>query len=385
MKNILFVVDEKKMGGVSVLLSDILNKISLKNKQIDIMILHNSGNYLDDLPKNINIIYGTKFFEVVDLSFKEVIKSKKISLIYKKIKLILMMKTGIIKSKIIKERKKCIQKRYDVEVAFKDGFCAIFTAYGDSKKKYHWLHTDYSMYDCTENYKNLFIDVFSKFDNIIGISESVVKKFREKYDYKKTKVIYNLINEKKIIDKSKEFKVSNPKNKINFISVGRFHNMKGYDRLVDVFARLKNEKKLDNVSLRLIGDGPDFNLVKNKIEENNLQDYINLEGLKKNPFPYVKASDVFLMCSRYEPFGLVILEAMILKVPVISCEVASINEIMDKKYGMIVENNEEGLYEGIKKIIENKSIIKKYQNELTNYKYPVNNIIKEIERLLEKE
>ena len=139
-----------------------------------------------------------------------------------------MMKTGIIKSKIIKERKKCIQKRYDVEVAFKDGFCAIFTAYGDSKKKYHWLHTDYSMYDCTENYKNLFIDVFSKFDNIIGISESVVKKFREKYDYKKTKVIYNLINEKKIIDKSKEFKVSNPKNKINFISVGRFHNMKGY-------------------------------------------------------------------------------------------------------------------------------------------------------------
>ena len=142
MKNILFVVDEKKMGGVSVLLSDILNKISLKNKQIDIMVLHNSGNYLDDLPKNINIIYGTKFFEVVDLSFKEVIKSKKISLIYKKIKLILMMKTGIIKSKIIKERKKCIQKRYDVEVAFKDGFCAIFTAYGDSKKKYHWLHTD---------------------------------------------------------------------------------------------------------------------------------------------------------------------------------------------------------------------------------------------------
>ena len=102
MKNILFVVDEKKMGGVSVLLSDILNKISLKNKQIDIMVLHNSGNYLDDLPKNINIIYGTKFFEVVDLSFKEVIKSKKISLIYKKIKLILMMKTGIIKSKIIK-------------------------------------------------------------------------------------------------------------------------------------------------------------------------------------------------------------------------------------------------------------------------------------------
>ena len=56
MKNILFVVDEKKMGGVSVLLSDILNKINLKNKNVDVMVLHNVGNYLDNLPKNVNII-----------------------------------------------------------------------------------------------------------------------------------------------------------------------------------------------------------------------------------------------------------------------------------------------------------------------------------------
>ena len=57
------------------------------------------------------------------------------------------------------------------------------------------------------------------------------------------------------------------------------------------------------------------------------------------------------MPSRYEPFGLVILEAMVLSVPVLSTEVASINEIMDKKYGMIVENSEDGLYNGIKNII----------------------------------
>ena len=384
MKKILFVVDEKKMGGVSVLLSDILNNINLKNKEIDIMVLHNSGDYLDDLPKGINLIYGTSFFDVIDLTFKEVLKSKNIKQIYKKFKLVFLMKTGLIKNKIIKERKKCINKKYDVEIAFKDGFCAIFTAYGDSKKKYHWLHTDYSMYDCTANYKKLFIDVFSKFDNIIAISKSVAKKFNEKYEFKNMKVIYNLINTEKIIEKSKEFEVENDSKKINFISVGRFHNMKGYDRLIDVFARLKNDIDLNNVTLRLIGNGPDFDLVKTKIKENNLEDIVVLEGLKKNPFPYVKNSDVFLMCSKYEPFGLVILEAMVLNVPVLSTEVASINEIMDKKYGMIVENTEDGLYSGIKSIIQDKTIIKEYKKELKDYKYPVEKIIQQIEKLMEE-
>lgn len=384
MKKILFVVDEKKMGGVSVLLSDILNNINLKNKEIDIMVLHNSGDYLDDLPKEINLIYGTSFFDVIDLTLKEVLKSKNIKQIYNKLKLIFLMRTGLIKNKIIKERRKCIHKKYDVEVAFKDGFCAIFTAYGDSKKKYHWLHTDYSMYDCTANYKKLFIDVFSKFNNIIAISKSVAKKFNEKYEFKDMKVIYNLINTKKIIEKSKEFEIKNDSDKINFISVGRFHNMKGYDRLIDVFAKLKNDIGLSNVTLRLIGNGPDFDLVENKIKENNLEDNIILEGLKKNPFPYVKNSDVFLMCSRYEPFGLVILEAMVLNVPVLSTEVASIKEIMDRKYGMIVENTEEGLYNGIKNIIQNKSILNKYKKELNNYKYPIEKIINQIEKLMEE-
>lgn len=383
MKKILFVVDEKKMGGVSVLLSDILNNINLKNKEIDVMVLHNSGDYLDDLPKGINLIYGTSFFDVIDLTFKEILKSKNLSKIYKKFKLVFLMKTGLIKNKIIKERKKCINKKYDVEVAFKDGFCAIFTAYGDSKKKYHWLHTDYSMYDCTANYKKLFIDVFSKFDNIIAISKSVAKKFNEKYNFKKMKVIYNLINTEKIIQKAEEFEVKNNKEKINFISVGRFHNMKGYDRLIDVFARLNKEVGLDNVTLRLIGSGPDFDLVKNKIKENKLEKIIVLEGLKKNPFPYVKSSDVFLMCSRYEPFGLVILEAMVLNVPVLSTEVASIKEIMDEKYGMIVENTENGLCNGIKNIIQDRSILKKYKKELNKYKYPINDIVLMIEELLD--
>ena len=382
-KNVLFVVDEKQMGGVSVLLSDIMKKINLKKYNIDIMVLHNNGEYLDDLPKEVNLIYGTSFFENIDYTLKEVVKSKNIKRILNKLYLIFLMKTKLIGNKIKKERKKCIDKKYDVEVAFKDGFCAIFTAYGDSIKKYHWLHTDYSMYDCTANYKNLFNEVFFMFDKIIGISNSVLERFLEKYKVEKTDVIFNIINEEEIKEKANKEEIKYQE-KINLISVGRIHNMKGYDRLISVMHKLNMNKQLDNVTLRIIGDGPDFELVKSLVDKYNLNEKVILMGRMRNPFPYVKSSDAFLMCSRYEPFGLVVLESMILGVPVISADVASIKEIMDEKYGMIVENSEDGLYKGIREIIKNKKKFDKYKKNLEDYSYPIDKIIKQIENLIEE-
>ncbi len=383
MKKVLFVVDEKQMGGVSVLLEDILKRINLSKYMIDILVLHNNGDYLTNLPKQVKIFYGTPFFDVVDLSIKEVLRTKNVKTILKKIYLIFLMKTSLIKNKIKKERTKIIKDKYDVEIAFKDGFCALFTAYGESTKKYHWLHTDYEMYDCTAKYKKLFACTFKYFDKIIGISKAVVEKFKVKYPDTDCQVIYNLIDVEKIKNMAL---MDNPKfdEKINFISVGRFHNMKGYDRLIDVFHKLNEENKLDNVKLRLIGDGPDFAIVKSKVEQFNLQEKIELLGRMKNPFPYVKNSDMFFMCSRYEPFGLVILEALILNIPVISTKVASIDEIMSEKYGIIVENDFKGLYEGTLKIIENPELIESYKKNLSDYNYDTNLIIKEIENLLDE-
>lgn len=105
MKNILIVNDEKMTGGVSILLEDILNNIDYKGN-IDLLILHNNGTCLNKLPNNINVIYGTRFFEVIDLNIKQILKEKNIKLLFQKIYLVFLMKTGLIKNKIIKERKK---------------------------------------------------------------------------------------------------------------------------------------------------------------------------------------------------------------------------------------------------------------------------------------
>lgn len=381
MRKILFVVDERQMGGVSVLLDDILKRINLKKFNVDVMVLHNNGDYLDDLPEGVDVIYGSPFFEVVDLSLKEVIKTKNIFKIIKKIYLVFLMKTGLIKGKIKKGRKKCLSKKYDTEVAFKDGFTALFTAYGDSEKKIHWLHTDYVMHDCTAKYHNLFEKTFPLFDKIIGISHAVVERFNQVYPGIQCEVIYNLIDIAKIKKMGEENDI-HLGDGINFVSCGRIHEMKGYDRLINVFHRLDDMGLLKHVSLTIIGDGPDFSKIQNLVQEYGLKDKVKLLGRRKNPYPYVKAADAFLMCSRYEPFGLVVLEAMVLGTPVISTEVASIREIMREDYGIITDNNEEGLINAIAEVIKNPNYLNKYRENLKKYNYDCDKIVKEIEDVL---
>lgn len=383
-KNVLFVVDERQMGGVSILLSDILKNINVSKYNIDILVLQNNGNELSNLPKGVNIIYGSKFFRGVDYTIKQAIKSFNPVLIYSKLRLVYLMRNKKIGERIKKERKKILKKKYDVEIAFKDGFCALVTIYGDSNKKYHWLHSDYSMFDPTSHYNELFSEILPKFDKIIAISKSVATKFKEVYPVNNVDVIYNIIDKDKIIKMSNEEDIEFDKNKINFVSVGRFHEMKGYDRLIEALNKLNIDKKLDNVTVRLIGDGDQFELVKNKVMEYNLSDKVLLLGRKSNPYVYVKKADCFIMCSRYEPFGLVTLEAMILKVPVLSLDVLSIREIFKDSYGEIFPNDEKGLYEGILDVINNQKKWKRYQSNLKDYNYDIKGIITKIEKLLDQ-
>ena len=384
MKKVLFVVDERRMGGVSVVLQDILKFINIKKYEIDIMVLHNHGDYFENLDKSINLIYGTPFFEAVDYTIKEVLKSKNLKLILHKLYLVFLLKTKLIGRKIVKERKKCLTKKYDVEIAFKDGITAAFTGYGDSLKKYHWLHTDYTISNPVSKYSKLFQEIYLKFDKIIGVSNDVIKEFLKYYKANDTDVVYNLIDKEKIISGSLKEKVNYPKDKLNLVTVGRMHYQKGYDRLIEVLNRLNIENKLSNVLIHIVGDGPDELKLRDLVSKYNLQDKVKFLGRKANPYPYIASADLFLLPSRYEAYSIVVLETLTLKVPILACRVLSIEETLKGKYGIVVENSEEGLYNGILGIIENQNTLKKYSDNLKKYSYNINDIIKKIENLLDE-
>lgn len=385
MKNVLFVVDEKCMGGVSVLLSDILNMMDLSNLNVDVLILHDRGDMLNDLPSNVNIIYGTPYFSAIDLTIKDIIRKKDIIALFRKIITVLDMKTGLVKRKIKRERKRMNLKHYDYEVAFKDGYTALFTMYGDSDVKYHWIQFDYSKGNPNGKYPKLFNEVLPKFDKIISVSKGIDHDFNQIYHLEnKTEIIDNLVNTKRIRAKSKEkCDVELDNNKINIICVGRILNShKGYDRLLNIFKRLNDDNLLEDCILRIYGDGPDLETNKKFIVDNNLSNKIFMCGRVKNPYKYYKNNDLFILPSYYEAFGLVIVEAMALGVPVLAADNAATDSLIINDYnGLIVQNSEEGLYKGIRELITNKDKIKQYKDNLANYEYDNDKIIEKINNL----
>lgn len=121
------------------------------------------------------------------------------------------------------------------------------------------------------------------------------------------------------------------------------------------------------------------------IKENKLTNIVKLQGFVKNPYPYLKNSDLFICSSRAEGYSLVIAESLILNVPVISTKCSGPNELLDfGKYGMLVENDEDSLYLGLKNIIDDRNKLKELKkksqkrSEIFNYKKTIERIEKKI-------
>lgn len=368
MKNILFVVDEKCMGGVSILLEDILSAID----NVDILILHNRGNRLE----NKNIIYGTKFFEVIDLSINEVIKSKNLKKIINKIYLVFLLKTGLISKKIRKERKRILSKNYDIEVSFKNGFTTLFTYYGDSKKKINWIHNDCKYDDPAIKYRTLFKKILPQFDYNVLPSNGMKENFNEIYKCSNTIVINNIVNKSKIDNYTKNVTYIR-KNNIHFVTVGRLAKVKQIDKIIEAFNNIK--EILNNTTLTIVGAGHEDTYLKGLVKKYHLENNIIFVGEQTNPYKYIKESDMLILNSSSEGFGLVIVEALLCQTPVLCTNISSAKELIDKKYGIIMQNN---LEENLKNLINNRLIIDRLRNNLKDYNYDNEKIISQIKEIL---
>ena len=96
-------------------------------------------------------------------------------------------------------------------------------------------------------------------------------------------------------------------------------------------------------------------------------------GFTDNPYPYFKAADYYILSSRYEGFPTVLFEAITLKKNIISTDVSGVKEMLDNgRLGLITENSEEGIYQGMKQALSNPEHFKSYQDNLEHYEMPFN-------------
>ncbi|MGL4338606.1 MAG: glycosyltransferase [Turicibacter sp.] len=244
-------------------------------------------------------------------------------------------------------------------MAFLEDLSTRVIAYSPNKnsKKIAWVHLDLmadnsvaNMFRSEDEQNNCYY----KFDEIICVSESAKKGFIDKFGIEENvKVIYNPLDEKVIIKKSLEKIFDQDLNeKFRIVTIGRLLPQKGYDQLLIIHKQLISEGY--DYELLILGDGPLKDQYNSFIVENNLTDSVHFMGFKENPYKYLKSGDLFVCSSRNEGFSLVVAEALILGVPIISTNCTGPNELLYfGKYGMLVENNTQSLYEGMKELLSN--------------------------------
>lgn len=291
--------------------------------------------------------------------------------------------------------RKYIKQNYDVEIAFLEGpVTRLFSVNNKKTRKIVWVHNDISLVFGkgfkAKLKKKLDQKIYSKYETIVFVSKDNMRKFKEVYkeirnrylEPVKKEIIYNYIDKDEVIKKSEEVvNTEFDKDTINFVTVARLVPQKAIDRLIKVHAKLVYSNLKHN--FYVIGDGPEkFNL-ENKIKENNVQNTFYLLGQKENPYPYVKQADYFCLLSNFEGYGMVLEEAKILGKTIIITDTAAREAVEKYNNSVILENNEEKIYEGLKQIIKNHEQNKnKYQENVEQYDN--SKIIGKIEQLINK-
>ncbi len=379
-KNILFVVDNLVMGGVTRVLLNLLNNLDYNKYTIDLLVLHYYEDVEVNIPSEVTLIKGDSTYKYIDKTLSDIIKNRDIQAFFGKLKLVLALKSGIIKKLIAKSRKTMLSKTYDTEIAFNDGFTQVFVANGNAKKKVSWLHADISVFNDSSRYINLISESLSKMDAFVCVSQMVKDAYVKQFGIKNAFVIHNIIDSEKILkDSQMPVELNFSKDHINLISVGRLCEAKNYSRFIRVHKKLIDEGY--NVSSFIIGDGIERELLESEIEKNEVQNTFTLLGRKENPFPYIKNADIFVLSSNHEGLPTVLYEALVLGVPCVSTKVAGAEEIIGSRYGIITEKTDQDLLLGIKQLLK-KGKFDSVKSEAMSYSFSTSEIVGQIENVL---
>lgn len=371
-----------ELGGIERSLLGLLDSIDYNEYNVDLFLYAHHGPLMYLINENVNVLPEEKELAYLRESFGTKLKNRAYYSAYMRCKEAVISKFTHINhdemwAEIMRKKVKPIKKHYDLALGFFRPFDLIDEKiYADIKVG--WIHTDYS--SAREDLELLRKD-YAKMDYIVGVSDQTVRTFIELFPEFESKVIIseNIISESFMKSEADKLDVSNEMkdNCVKLLSIGRFCEAKNFDNVPEIASIIKSK----GIDFRwyIIGYGADENLIKSKIEQYNMEDTVIILGKKENPYPYIKACDVYVQPSRYEGKCVAVREAQLLNKPVVITNYASSkSQLQDGFDGVIVPMDNQGCANGIVKVIYDKDL----QNQLIeNTKKTDYTNSKEIEKL----
>lgn len=357
MKKILFASYSLDVGGIETALVTLLKYLS-SEYDITLMLERKQGIFLEQIPSNVNIITyeADKSKNKIARKLKNFIKQLRFKMKYK--------------------------NKFDFSACYATySFPCSFVARTASKNCVLWVHNNYmdfynnNIFQYRKFFKDLHIEDYRKIVFVSSLDEKVFKAQFPEY-IKKAVVCHNLINYKDVLKKANEDVDDFKKSDITtFINIGRHdEKQKKISRIISATRRLNKEGYKFRVVL--VGKG---SATKEYMNLSRGIKNIDFLGAKKNPYPYLKNSDCLLLSSQFEGYPVVFVESYILNKPIVTTDVSDAKIDVENKHGIVCENSEKGVYEGMKKFLEEGFETEKFDPENYNKE-----IVKKIEELIDK-
>ncbi|WP_187262786.1 glycosyltransferase [Pontibacter beigongshangensis] len=323
-------------GGIQRVIINCAEYFSRNGHEVSIILMKNEGEYLNTIDQNIKIIpfRSTKKALLFD-SFKYILIKEKFDILFTAsppfnilaviFKLLVSTKTKIV-----------ISENNNTVSLFKNGHKVTV-----SKLSFFGIPIFYRYADCIVSVSK---GLSSNLSSLALIPESKIKTiYNPAYTNQLTQHMHDEVDHPWIL--KKEMPV--------LINVARLANAKNQKLLIHAVARVLKFKK---VKLLIVGEGPLRSMLQEEIDKLGLQDSIDLVGFQLNPIAWIAKSDVFVLSSDYEGFGMVVVEALATGITVVTtkCDYGPSEIVNEGEFGYLASvGDEEDLANKIMYALEN--------------------------------
>ena len=368
MKTIVISSGDLTMGGLQKILVEYLKLIDKNKYRIVLLIANDYGKknlFLEEIPKNVEIQFVRPYNLVSKIA--ELSKNRKIlnRLLLKRYR---YRSKRVFKSIFLEKLSKL--GKIDLIIDFDGGLKSVLNNL-KAEKKIIWIHSSIRKHKQDNKSKiSRYGEELKKYDKIIAICKEMKEEIKELYPSLSHKIeyIYNPLDCNNIIEQGNENiekMTSYEKELIEsdyFLAISRLDAVqKDFETLIEGYLILKNKGIKER--LYIIGEGDGRVKIEKMIEEKKLVEDVILLGEKKNPYIWIKHSKLFIHSSKYEGFGVVLLEALMMDKFIVSsnCPTGPTEILTNPKAGELFNVGDANqLAEKVLKILYDKD----YQKEL---------------------
>ena len=362
-------------GSEKSFLSFARHAIDYDQYEVDLLLAKKTGDFLSQIPKNIRVLEMGKEGEIFLINRDNAARIIARRYLLKNPLRAFSLLPHIIKRKTAKtaaekdfasnrmwcellKKMPAWDTEYDVALAYWGDHTMFYMCDKvKAKKKIAWLHFDYAS---PPREDALYLHYFSKCDKVVTVSKKIEASLKQALPEIADKVMTmeNIIDAEDILQRASEpCDLADDFQGIRLLTVGRICHQKGYDMALPAIARLVSEKH--DIKWYIIGDGEaiDKENLHERIRQYGLQDRVSFLGIRQNPYPYMKACDIYLQPSRHEGKPIAVEEAKILQKPIVVTDYFSAREQM-AGYPIyeIAEISEDGIYGGLQTMLQRISV-----------------------------